>query len=52
MISSYSRFSVDLDDKEAGNFLVAFKQVLYFAFFAHAPQFRGLPLHILWLGLG
>ena len=50
--SSYSQFSADSNDKEAGNFLVAFKQVLYFAFFAHAPRFRGLPLRNLWLGLG
>ena len=35
--SNYSQFSLDLDNKEAEIFLVAFKQVLYFAIFAHAP---------------
>ena len=35
--SSYSQFSVDLNDKDAEKFLVTFKQVLYFAIFAHAP---------------
>ena len=35
--SNYSQFSVDLNDREAEHFLVIFKQVLYFAIFAHAP---------------
>ena len=39
--SSYSLFTVDMDDKEAEKFLVAFKQVLYFAIFAHAPPVPG-----------
>ena len=50
--SSYSQFSVDLDDKEAGNFLVTFKQVLYFAIFAHTPPVSGHASSNLWLGLG
>ena len=39
--SSYSLFTVDMDDKEAEKFLVAFKQVLYFAILAHAPPVPG-----------
>ena len=39
--SSYSQFSVDLNDREAEHFLVTFKQVLYFAIFAHAPPVSG-----------
>ena len=34
--SSYSQFSVDLNDKEAEHFLDTCKQVLYFAIFVHA----------------
>ena len=30
-----------MNDKEAGNFLVTFKQLLYFAIFAHAPPVPG-----------
>ena len=37
VMSNYSQFSVDLSDREAERFLVFFKQVLYFAIFAHAP---------------
>ena len=39
--SSYSQFSVGLNDREAEHFLVTFKQVLYFAIFAHAPPVPG-----------
>ena len=39
--SKYSLFTVDMNDKEAEKFLVTFKQVLYFAIFAHAPPVPG-----------
>ena len=39
--SSYSQFPADLNDREAEHFLVTFKQVLYFAIFAHAPPVSG-----------
>ena len=39
--SSYSQFSVDLNGREAEHFLATFKQVLYFAIFAHAPPVPG-----------
>ena len=41
--SNYSQFTVDLNDREAEHFLVIFKQVLYFAIFAHAPP---VPEHV------
>ena len=41
--SNYSQFTVDLSDTEAEHFLVIFKQVLYFAIFAHAPP---VPEHV------
>ena len=38
--SSYSQFSVDMEEVEAGHFLDTPK-VLYFAIFAHAPPVSG-----------
>ena len=39
--SSYSQFSVDLNDMEAGHFLDTLKKVLYFVIFARAPPVSG-----------
>ena len=50
--SSYSQFSVDLNDREAEHFLVTFKQVLHFAIFAHAPPVPGQVPRSIWLGFG
>ena len=36
--SSYRRFSLHLDETALGDFVSAFKQILYFVVFAHAQQ--------------
>ena len=38
MGSSYSQFPLRSDDSQLGQFLASFKEVLYFAIFAHAPK--------------
>ena len=50
--SSYSQFSVDLNDKDAERFLVTFKQVLYFAILPTRLRFRIMSPRNLRRGLG